>query len=170
MRFAASALALLLCFAASAWAQDQAFINRPSELKDRAAADAKTLATLSENTPVKVIARGGGWTQVDANGQKGWVKAFHIRFPAVVEKSASSGGNAFTRMTSSLSGRQSEKANIATTGIRGLSPEDLKNAAPDAAALAKAHSYRADKPTAERFARDGKLNTVQVEYSEGGRR
>ena len=170
MKFAASALALLLCFAASAWAQDQAFINRPSELKDRAAADAKTLATLSENTAVRVIARGGGWTQVDANGQKGWVKAFHLRFPAVVEKSASGGGNALTSLTSVFGSRDSQKATVATTGIRGLSPEDLKNAAPDAAALAKAHTYRADKPTAERFARDGKLNTVQVDYSEGGRR
>jgi uncharacterized protein YgiM (DUF1202 family) len=169
MRFAASFLALLLAFAASAWAQDQAFINRPSELKDRAAADARTLATLPENTAVKVIARGGsGWTQVDANGQQGWVKAFHLRFPATIDKSASSSGGTFSSITSALSGRQSEKATIATTGVRGLSPDDLKKASPDAAALAKAQSYRADKPTAERFAREGKLVAVTVE--EGGRR
>ncbi len=169
MKLAASLLAVLLGVAASAWAQDQAFINRSSELKDRAAADARTLATLPENTAVKVVARGGsGWTQVDANGQKGWVKAFHLRFPATIDNSASSGGNAFSRVTSALSGRQSEKTTIATTGIRGLSPEDLKNASPDGAALAKAQSYRADRPTAERFARDGKLVAVNVE--EGGRR
>jgi hypothetical protein len=169
MKFAASLLALLLSIAASAWAQDQAFINRSSELKDRGAADARTLATLPENTAVKVIARGGsGWTQVDANGQKGWVKSFHLKFPAVIEKGASSGGNPFSGITSALSGRQSEKTNVATTGIRGLSPEDLKNASPDGAALAKAQSYRSDRPAAERFARDGKLSAVAVE--EGGRR
>jgi uncharacterized protein YgiM (DUF1202 family) len=169
MKFAASFLALMLTIATCAWAQDQAFVNRSSELKDRPAADARTLATLPENTAVKVIARGGsGWTQVDANAQKGWVKAFHLRFPAVVDKSASSGGNAFTSLTSALSGRQSDKATIATTGVRGLSPEDLKNASPDGAALAKAQSYRADRPAAERFARDGKLVAVNVE--EGGRR
>ncbi|HUQ27746.1 MAG TPA: SH3 domain-containing protein [Usitatibacter sp.] len=169
MKFTASVLALLLLTAASAWAQDQAVINRSSELKDRGAADARTLATLPENTAVTVIARGGsGWTQVDANGQKGWVKAFHLRFAAVVEKGASSGGGAFSSLTSALSGRRSEKASVATTGVRGLSPEDLKNASPDGAALAKAQSYRADKPTAERFAREGKLSAVAVE--EGGRR
>jgi uncharacterized protein YgiM (DUF1202 family) len=169
MKFAASFLALLLAFAASAWAQDQGFVNRPSELKDRAAADARTLATLPENTAVKVISRGGsGWTQVEASGQKGWVKAFHVRFATTIDKSASSGGNPFSSLTSALSGRQSEKATIATTGVRGLSPEDLKNASPDGAALAKAQSYRADKPAAERFARDGKLVAVNVE--EGGRR
>src|SRR4030081_3877040 len=105
MRFAASFLALLLAFAASAWAQDQGFINRASELKDRGAADARTLATLPENTAVKVISRGGsGWTQVEANGQKGWVKAFHLRFPATIDKSASSSGSAFASITSALSG------------------------------------------------------------------
>jgi uncharacterized protein YgiM (DUF1202 family) len=170
MKFAASFLALLLCIAASAWAQDQGFINRPSELKERAAADARTLATLPENTAVKVLARGGsGWTQVEANAQKGWVKAFHLRFPATVDKSGSSGGGgALASITSALSGRDSQKANVATTGIRGLSPEDLKNASPDGAALAKAQSYRADKPAAERFAHDGKLVAVNVD--EGGRR
>jgi uncharacterized protein YgiM (DUF1202 family) len=164
MKFAASLLALLLSLAASAWAQDQAFTGRSTELKDRAAAEAKTVATLPENTAVKVIQRGGsGWTQVDANGQKGWVRAFHLRFPATVEKGASSGGgNALTGLTSMFGGARTEKATIATTGIRGLSPEDLKNAAPDAAALAKAQGYRADKPTAERFAREGKLATVNV--------
>jgi hypothetical protein len=168
MKFAPSFLALVLCLAAPAWAQDQGFINRPSELKDRAAADARTLATLPENTAVKVLARGGsGWTQVEANGQKGWVKAFHLRFPTAVDKSAS-GGGALASITSVFGGRESQKTTIATTGIRGLSPEDLKNASPDGAALAKAQSYRADKPAAERFARDGKLATVSVE--EGGRR
>jgi hypothetical protein len=168
MRFAASLLVLLLSFAASAWAQDQAFTSRSTELKDRGAAEAKTVATLPENTAVKVVQRGGaGWTQIDANGQKGWVRAFHLRFPATVDK-ASGGGGALASVTSMFGGRGSEKANSATTGIRGLSPDDLKNAAPDAAALAKAQSYRADKPAAERFAREGKLATVNVD--EGGRR
>ena len=169
MKYAASLLALALSIAASAWAQDQGIINRSSELKDRAAADARTLATLPENTPVKVLARGGsGWTQVEANGQKGWVKAFHLRFAATVDKAASSGGGALASITSAFGGRDSQKTTSATTGVRGLSPDDLKNASPDGAALAKAQSYRADKPAAERFARDGKLVPVNVE--EGGRR
>ena len=165
MKLAASMLAFLLVLAAAAWAQqEQAFTNRATELKDRAAADAKTVASLAENTAVKVVARMGAWTQVEANGQKGFVRVFHLRFPATVEKSSSSGGNALTGITNFLGGgRGSQQASIATTGIRGLSPEDLKNAAPDNEALAKAQSYRVDKPTAERFARDGKLASVKVD-------
>lgn len=167
-------LVSLLAFASVAVAQEQAFTNRATELRDRGAGDGKVLASIPENTAVKVLARGGAWTRVDANGQVGWVSVFTLRFPATVETSSSSstGGNVLGGLTSLFGGgRQAEKpANIATTGIRGLSPEDLKNASPDEAALARMHGYRADKGSAERFARDGKLATTSVDNPEGGRR
>jgi hypothetical protein len=52
MKFAASLLAALLSLAASAWAQEQAFTNRSTELKDKGAAEAKTIATLPADTAV----------------------------------------------------------------------------------------------------------------------
>jgi hypothetical protein len=174
MNLRTAAIALLLVLAPAAWAQEQAVTSRSTELKDRGAREARTVATLPENTAVKVLQRSGGWTRVDAAGQNGWVSVFHLRFPAAVEtqRPASGGGFSLSGLTSAITGGRdtSKPATIATTGIRGLSPEDLKNASPDAAALAKAQSYRADKPAAERFAREGKLTAVQVEYSEGGRR
>jgi len=170
---------VLILLATFAWAQEQAFTNRSTELKERASADAKTLGTLPENAAVTVMARGGGWTQVESGGQKGWIRVFHLRFPATAASgSSSSGGGFLSGVTGILGGgRQSaQTTTIATTGVRGLSPEDLKNANPDTAALAKAQSFRADKPAAERFARDGKLAAVSIDYlqdaapSKGGRR
>lgn len=163
------AAAFLLTAALAANAQEQAFTNRSTDLKDRGASEAATVRTLPENTEVKVLQRGGGWTRVDAGGQQGWVRVFHLRFPTTTE--ASSGGGLGT-LTSALGfGRQrSQQATIATTGIRGLSPEDLKNANPDAEALRRMQSFRADQAAAERFAREGKLAAVNIEYSEGGRR
>jgi len=162
----------LLAMASLAGAQEQAFTNRATELKERNTADAKTLATLPENTSVKVVARGGAWTRVDANGQVGWVRVFALRFPATVETTSTSGGSSALAGITGLfgGGRQAQSTTIATTGIRGLSPEDLKNASPDDAALARMKGYRADKPAAERFARDGKLASVNVDVPEGGRR
>jgi hypothetical protein len=167
------ALAALLALAPVAWAQEQAFTNRSTELKDKGASEARTLATLPENTAVKVLQRAGGWTRVEAGGQNGWVRVFHLRFPASVESgSSSTGGGFLSGVTSALKGGRGsgQSTTIATTGVRGLSPEDLKNASPDGAALAKAQSYRSDKPTAERFAREGKLTAVAVDYSQGERR
>jgi len=155
------ATVFLLGLATSAWAQEQAFTNRSTELRDKAAPEAATLKTLPENTELKVLQRSGGWTRVDAGGQQGWVRVFHLRFPATTETSS---GGGLSSLSSALGfGRQkSQTTTIATTGIRGLSPEDLKNANPDTAALAKAQSYRSDKPTAERYAREGKLATTKV--------
>jgi hypothetical protein len=166
MKFAASVLAALLSLAATAWGQEQAFTNRSTELKDKGAAEAKTLATLPADTAVKVVARAGGWTQVQANNQTGFVRAFHLRFPVKVEQGSSGGLSSLTNMFGG--GNRSTQATVATTGIRGLTPDQLKSASPDTAALTKAQSYRADKPAAERFAREGKLTAVQVD--EGGRK
>ncbi|HUP97943.1 MAG TPA: hypothetical protein VM073_08380 [Usitatibacter sp.] len=162
---------LLLGLACASFAQEQAFTNRATELKDRGDAAATTVKALPENTEVKVLARAGGWTRVDAGGQQGWVRVFHLRFPAVAEPGSSASGT-LSSMTSALGfGRQrSQSATIATTGVRGLSQEDLKNASPDEAELRRMQSYRADQASAERFAREGKLATVNVDTPEGGRR
>lgn len=159
-------LSTLLCALALPAAAQQAFTNRTTELKDTGA-DGKTLVTLPENTEVKVVQRAGGWTKVEAKGQTGWVRVFNLRFPAVVSTSESSGG-ALSGLSSLIGGRpRTQQAGIQTVGVRGLSPEDLKNAAPNQEALAKAQSYRSDKPAAERFAREGKLASVNVD--EGAR-
>jgi hypothetical protein len=98
------------------------------------------------------------------------VRVFHLRFPAVAQTSSESGGG-LGSLTSALGfGRdRSKAATTATVGVRGLSPEDLKSASPDAAALARLQSYRADKAAAERFARDGKLAEVSVDLPEARR-
>src|SRR5258706_11339645 len=92
MKLGSLAIAFLLALPPLAWAQEQAFTNRSTELKDRGAAEARTVATLPENTSVKVLARAGAWTRVEAGGQSGWVRGFHLRFPATVEKSSSRRG------------------------------------------------------------------------------
>lgn len=156
-------LILLLGLAAPAFAQSQAFTNRATDLKADAGDQASTVARLAENTEVKVVARAGGWTRVEAGTQKGFVRAFHLRFPAATA-TESSGGGFLSGLSSALGGRpKSQQAGIQTVGVRGLSPDDLKNAAPNNEALAKAQSYRADKPAAERFAREGKLSPVNVD-------
>jgi len=167
MKFRTLLVAAILAFAAGiAAAQEQAFTNRSTELKDKAAPDGKTLATLPENTALKVLQRSGAWTRVEATGQAGYVRAFHMRFPATVESGSSSssssgGGNILGGI---FGGPKQKQATMATTGIRGLSAEDFKSANPDTVALARMQSYRADSAAAERFAREAKLATVSINY------
>ncbi|HXZ49232.1 MAG TPA: SH3 domain-containing protein [Usitatibacter sp.] len=162
MRLRPLAALLLLAALGIARAEDQGFTNRATELKEKGAADAATVATLPENTPVKVLARGGAWTQVEAGGHTGWVRVFHLRFQGAVESSSGSGlaslGSALGFGSSSNS-----QAKLASTGIRGLTTEDVKNANPDPEALALMQSFRADRPAAERFAKEAKLAAAHVD-------
>jgi SH3 domain-containing protein len=161
LRSLVAVTALILSFCA--FAQDQAFTNRSTELREKPDANAATLATLPENAGVKVLARAGAWTRVEAAGRTGFVRVFHLRFPATVEAGASSGGNPLSAIGGFFSGQKSDdRARVATTGVRGLSKEDVKNASPDEAALKSLKSYRADRPAAERFAKEGRLAAVKV--------
>jgi hypothetical protein len=64
----------------------------------------------------------------------------------------------------------SKQATLSSTGVRGLTPEDLKNANPDPEALKKMQSYRAEKPAAEALAREAKLSSNTIDYPDGGKR
>ena len=163
-------LVALLSLAGDALAQEPASTNRATELKERPAMDARTLAPLPAEAPVKVLSRQGGWTQVEAGAQRGWVRAFHLKFQSTVETSSGGGGvgGSITSIFGFGSREAPKTSKVATLGIRGLTPEDFKNASPDPAALRKMQSYRADKASAERFAREAKLAPVRVAYVGGG--
>jgi hypothetical protein len=150
-----------------AWAQDAATTNRATDLKERPSAEARTVAPLAADAPVKILARQGAWTQVEAGTQRGWVRAFHLRFQSTVETS-SSGGSGITSFFGFGSRQAPTTSKVATLGIRGLTPDDFKNASPDPAALKKLQSWRADKASAERFAKEAKLAPVAIAYSGGG--
>jgi hypothetical protein len=165
-RFVVPLLLACLSLIGDASAQEPAFTNRATELKERPAADARTLSPLAIDSAVKVLSRQGAWTQVEAGAQRGWVRAFHLRFPSTVESSSGGGvGGGITSIFGFGSKEAPKTSKVATLGIRGLTPEDFKNASPDPAALRKMQSYRADKASAERFAKEAKLAPVAVAYA-----
>ena len=55
-----------------------------------------------------------------------------------------------------------------TTGVRGLSEEQLKNAQPDAKALQAAKRNAVTPQAAKQFATQGKLEAQSVDYLSGG--
>jgi uncharacterized protein YgiM (DUF1202 family) len=162
-------LLFFLGLAAPAWAQGQAFTNRATDLKEQASAGSRTLESLAANTELKVLSRGSGWTKVEVGGKSGWVNVFHVRFAATA--STESSGSLLSGLSSVIGGRpKSQQAGIQTVGVRGLTPEELKNASPDGESLKRMQSYAADKGAAERFAREGKLADVKIDYNEATRK
>ena len=157
------ALCLLLGFVPSVWAGGTAYTIRPTELKAKPYTDADTLTTLPPQTRVEVLARQASWTQVKSTSFSGWVKMLSLQLESNVQKRGDNGLRSLFNVAST--GRSSSTV---TTGIRGLSEEQLKNTKPDPQALQAAKRYTVSREAAQRYAAEGKLHAQSVDYLNGG--
>jgi hypothetical protein len=157
------ALCLLLGFVPSVWAAGTAYTIRPTELKAKPYTDADTLTTLPPQTRVEVLARQAGWTQVKSTSFSGWVKMLSLQLESNAQKRGDNGLRSLFNVAST--GRSSSTV---TTGIRGLSEEQLKNTKPDPQALQAAKRYAVGREAAQRYAAEGKLHAQSVDYLSGG--
>jgi len=150
-------LALLLPLLALA---EPASVIRATELKQEPATDAATIASLPENTAVDALERKGGWTRVKAAGAEGWVRMLSLRYggAAPAKPGASGATQLFNVARTGTSGTQ------VTTGVRGLDAEQIVNAQPNPNELAKLQNFASERPAAEGFAAQGKLEPQAVAY------
>lgn len=165
------ALAFTALLTAAAAHAESALTSRATELQAQAQSDAASIANLPENTRVEVLVRKGAWTQVKtAAGQSGWV-----RMLALKPESGSTAGSASHSVPGTTnnplgalnnllsSGRTSNSATV-TTGVRGLSEEDLQQAQANPAELDKAQRFVADRNAAQSFAQRSNLSPLKVDY------
>ena len=149
-------LLLLLALALPASAAQIGTITRQADLRSTPFSDGKTVATLKQGTSVEVIKRVGGWYQVKAGATGGWVRMWLLRF------SGTAGAGSAARDTVAVlqSGRASSTYTTATTGVRGLSEEELKNAKPDPAALQLVENLAVAPADARGFANQASLKAT----------
>lgn len=143
---------------------EPAFTTRTTDLQAQAQSDAATLASLPQNTRVDVLRRVGAWDEVKTPaGQTGWVRMLNLRFNEDASKGGSAAGTLSALSGLLSTGRTSNTATV-TTGVRGLSEEDLQNASANPAELEKMKKYAASKEAAQAFARRSKLSAAKVDY------
>ena len=153
------AIAVLLLVAAPAMAQETGYAVRETEVKKEPFSDAQTVGTLAEKAQVKVLARQGGWMQVESGAQSGWVRMLSIRM--------SSGQSSFASGLKSLFSvaRTGSSGQTVTTGVRGLDKEDIKNAKPNPEEVKKLAGFAASKADAEKFAAGNPLlKSQKIDY------
>jgi hypothetical protein len=157
-------LCVLLGFVPTVWAGGYANTLRTTEIKAKPYTDAQTLATLPPRTRVEVLARKSGWTQVKTAKASGWVKMLSLKLEtgAQTKRGDNGLGTLFNVASTGRSG------STVTTGIRGLSEEQLTNAKPNPQALQDAKRYAVSREEAQRYAEEGKLNSQSVGYLNGG--
>jgi hypothetical protein len=150
---------LLLLFIPLAALAEPATVIRVTDLKQEPASDAATVASLPENTAVDALERRSGWTRVKAPAGEGWVRMLALRFGAGGAKPGASGVNQiFNVARTGTSGTQ------VTTGVRGLDADQIAQAQPNPAELARLQKFAASRDAAAGFAAQGKLDAQSVDY------
>lgn len=143
------------------WAQagEIAYTVRPTELKAKPFSDAVTLARLEQRTKVEVIGRRSSWRQVQVDGKTGWIKMLSLTFNHVDRKAGDTGLATLFNVASTGSTGSS-----VTTGVRGLSEEDLKHTKPNPKALEVMDAYGVNKSDAQQFSKVGELSSQSMKY------
>jgi hypothetical protein len=114
--------------------------------------DAKLTGQLPANTAVDIHERQGGWMRISAKGKTGWAKLHQIRVGEGPEAKKSGEGLAVLKNVGQT-GRSGSQGIVATTGIRGMSAEELKRAKPDPAAVKTVDGYRITTSQAREYAK-----------------
>ena len=128
-------------------------------IKKEPFSDAKTIATLDVGDKVNIIKKDGGWLNVKSGKGNGWVRMLSIR-----KGDAKKEKGIVESFRGLASGRSGTGKVVATTGIRGLSEEELKSAKFDAEELKLAESYLTTQAEAQGFANQGKLVPRSLAY------
>jgi len=148
-------LALLLGWPLACGAEP-AKMSKGDSLRAKPFADAKVVGKLAAGQTIDIRGRQGGWYQVDAAGKSGWVRMLSVRRTA--QAAAASTGS----LSQVATGRAGSGKIVATTGVRGLGEEQLREAVFSEEAVAAAERYRVSPADAERFAREGGVKKRQV--------
>jgi hypothetical protein len=165
--------ALVACVALGAGpahAQEEAaVVRRATELREAPGESGRSVAALPADTALTRLGeRQGPWVRVKtAAGATGWVHLFDVGPASGAGSAGSSSGaaGALRSVTSFFTKPSQQRAATPTStiGIRGLGAEDLAQAQPDAAALAKMDALRQDEAQARRFARGASLAAARVD-------
>ncbi|MES2579455.1 MAG: SH3 domain-containing protein [Pseudomonadota bacterium] len=129
-------------------------------------ADAKSVGSLSKNDAVDILAKKGAWLQVTTQksaGKKstGWVRLLSVKRGGV------SSSNQVKGLADVASGRAGTGKVVSTTGIRGLSAEELQTAQFNETEMKKLESYTLTPKDGQKFAAAGGLITSPLTYFKG---
>ena len=154
-------VALVVALAAAIACAEPAITIKPVALKETAASDSKTIASLPANTTVDLKKREGAWVQLGSGSDVGWAKLFDIRLAAAQTAPAkASAGKTVGDTVGLLSGARGASV---TTGVRGLDEDMLKRAVPNEQQYNLLVSYASTKQQAQAFAKAGHLESRTVE-------
>lgn len=149
-------IAFACLFAVSTAQAETALTNRATDVLAQPQSDAAKVATLPESTKVELTRRQGAWAEVKTSTkQAGWVRLLHLQLEP---------GKAGAGLGNLLSSGRTSNSGTVTTGVRGLTAEELRQARPNADEFKKMQQYAVGKDIAQDFAAKSRLAPQAVDY------
>lgn len=148
-------LAMLAAFAVAAFAEP-AQMTRGDSLREKPFTDSKILAALTTGQKVDILKREGAWYQITVGTRTGWVRMLSVR------RTGAAAAASAKSISEVATGRAGTGKIVATTGVRGLSEEALRDAVFSEEAVAAAERYRVSQAEGEKFAGEAGLRKREV--------
>ena len=142
----------------NAFAVESGTALKADELKAAPFRDAKTVGNLASGDKLDILKQQSGWYQVKSVKGNGWVRMLSVRRGAMRK------GSEATGLAGLASGRAGTGKVVASTGVRGLSEEDLKSAKFDAAETKKMEANTVSIDAARKFASQAQLKSINLDY------
>ena len=144
----------VLMLANVSMAADAGSALKSDSLRVEPFADAKVTATISKGDPLEILSKKGAWLQVKSKKNAGWVRLLSVK------RGSTSTSNEVSGVLAAASGRAGTGQVVSTTGVRGLSVEDLKAAKFNESEVKNLESFTQSADQGRQFANVGKLKTV----------
>lgn len=136
-------------------------IINDAELRTRPKLDAKAGPEVESGTRVEILDTQGGWIEVKTpEGLRGWLRLMNVRpgetkhWSETVTSSVGSVGAVV---------RTAATDSTATTGIRGISKQELENATPDFEEVKLLDRFQVSAAEAEKFSRASKIRQQKLD-------
>lgn len=123
-------------------------------------ADARATGKLVRGDKLTILSKKGGWLKVKTAKGSGWVRLLSVRRGGT----AASSGTQAKGVLDVASGRAGTGKVVATTGVRGLSAEELKSAKFNEAEIKAMESHAQSAAQGKQFAAGGSLKATSLSY------
>jgi hypothetical protein len=117
-------------------------------------ADAKTAGSFKRGESLQILKKQGAWLQVKTTKTTGWVRLLSVK------RGTTTAGNQTAGVLAAASGRAGTGQVVSTTGVRGLSEQELKAAKFNESEIKTMESYTLSADDGRSFANAGKLKPI----------
>ncbi|CAG0962635.1 hypothetical protein MTYP_00815 [Methylophilaceae bacterium] len=149
---------LILLLPGLAFSAETGTALKADSLRAEPYADARTVGSFARNDKVEILTRQGAWLKVKTAKTTGWVRLLSVK------RGTTASGNQAAGVLGVASGRAGTGQVVATTGVRGLSEEELKSAKFNEEEIRKLESNTLSASQGQQFASNGGLKAAKFGY------